>query len=64
MKYYREVTPGVYFASQVLNDLLVSLLKKCLLHEVFQILNVTVQISTLVGDLTQICKNILYIYVI
>ncbi|KAM9022895.1 protein TOPAZ1 [Ara ararauna] len=47
VKYYREVTPGVYFASQVLNDLLVSLLKKCLLHEVFQILNVTVQISTL-----------------
>lgn len=47
VKYYREVTPGVDFASQVLNDLLVSLLKKCLLHEVFQILNVTVQISTL-----------------
>uniref|UniRef100_A0A8B9J0P0 Protein TOPAZ1 n=1 Tax=Amazona collaria TaxID=241587 RepID=A0A8B9J0P0_9PSIT len=47
VKYYREVTPGVYFASEVLNDLLVSLLKKCLLHEVFQILNVTVQISTL-----------------
>ncbi|XP_061221288.1 protein TOPAZ1 [Neopsephotus bourkii] len=46
VKYYREVTPGVYFASEVLNDLLVSLLKKCLLHEVFQILNVTVQIST------------------
>uniref|UniRef100_A0A672TR44 Protein TOPAZ1 n=1 Tax=Strigops habroptila TaxID=2489341 RepID=A0A672TR44_STRHB len=50
VKYYREVTPGVDFASQVLNDLLVSLLKKCLLHEVFQILNVTVQISTLLID--------------
>ncbi|XP_010022893.1 PREDICTED: testis- and ovary-specific PAZ domain-containing protein 1-like, partial [Nestor notabilis] len=47
VKYYKEVTPGVDFAFQVLNDLLVSLLKKCLLHEVFQILNVTVQISTL-----------------
>uniref|UniRef100_A0A8V5FYF2 Protein TOPAZ1 n=1 Tax=Melopsittacus undulatus TaxID=13146 RepID=A0A8V5FYF2_MELUD len=47
VKYYREVTPGVFFASQVLNDLLVSLLKKSLLHEVFQILNVTVKISTL-----------------
>ncbi|NXF50916.1 TOPZ1 protein, partial [Oceanites oceanicus] len=47
VKYYREVTPGVDFASQVLNDLLISLLKNCLLREVFQILNVTVQINTL-----------------
>ncbi|NXN67493.1 TOPZ1 protein, partial [Himantopus himantopus] len=47
VKYYREVTPGVDFASQVLNDLLISLLKNCLLQEVFQILNVTVQINTL-----------------
>ncbi|XP_065485501.1 protein TOPAZ1 [Caloenas nicobarica] len=47
VKYYREVTPGVNFASQVLNDLLISLLKSCLLQEVFQILNVTVQINTL-----------------
>ncbi|XP_075561964.1 protein TOPAZ1 [Pelecanus crispus] len=47
VKYYREVTPGVAFASQVLNDLLISLLKRCLLQEVFQILNVTVQINTL-----------------
>ncbi|KAK2526362.1 hypothetical protein Q9966_010946 [Columba livia] len=47
VKYYREVTPGVDFASQVLNDLLISLLKSCLLQEVFQILNVTVQINTL-----------------
>ncbi|KAM9387479.1 protein TOPAZ1 [Phaethornis superciliosus] len=47
MKYYREVTPGVNFASRVLNDLLISLLKNCLLQEVFQILNLTVQINTL-----------------
>ncbi|XP_074705736.1 protein TOPAZ1 [Strix aluco] len=47
VKYYREVTPGVDFASQVLNDLLISLLKNFLLKEVFQILNVTVQINTL-----------------
>ncbi|KAF1637558.1 Protein TOPAZ1, partial [Eudyptes filholi] len=47
VKYYREVTPGVDFASEVLNDLLISLLKNCLLREVFQILNVTVQINTL-----------------
>ncbi|KAM6412907.1 protein TOPAZ1 [Pluvialis apricaria] len=47
VKYYREVTPGVDFASQVLNDLLISLLENCLLWEVFQILNVTVQINTL-----------------
>ncbi|NXN46098.1 TOPZ1 protein, partial [Rhinoptilus africanus] len=49
VKYYREVTPGVDFASQVLNDLLISLLKNRLLQEVFQILNVTVQINTLVA---------------
>ncbi|NXG80352.1 TOPZ1 protein, partial [Baryphthengus martii] len=47
VKYYREVAPGVDFASQVLNDLLISLLKNCLLQEVFQILNVTVRINTL-----------------
>ncbi|NXG35946.1 TOPZ1 protein, partial [Dromaius novaehollandiae] len=47
IKYYREVTPGVDFASQVLNDLLVSLLKNCLFQEVFQILNVTVLINML-----------------
>ncbi|XP_009069772.1 PREDICTED: testis- and ovary-specific PAZ domain-containing protein 1, partial [Acanthisitta chloris] len=46
VQYYRGVIPGVDFASQVLNDLLVSLLKNCLLQEVFQILNVTVQIKT------------------
>ncbi|NXT53701.1 TOPZ1 protein, partial [Pluvianellus socialis] len=47
VKYYREVTPGVDFASQVLNDLLISLLEYHLLREVFQILNVAVQINTL-----------------
>ncbi|NXJ81009.1 TOPZ1 protein, partial [Trogon melanurus] len=47
VQYYRQVTPGTDFASQVLNDLLISLLKSCLLQEVFQILNVTVQIATL-----------------
>ncbi|NXG22238.1 TOPZ1 protein, partial [Grallaria varia] len=49
VQYYREVIPGVDFASEVLNDLLFSLLKNCLLQEVFQILNVTVQIKTLVA---------------
>ncbi|XP_010145914.1 PREDICTED: testis- and ovary-specific PAZ domain-containing protein 1 [Eurypyga helias] len=47
VKYYTEVTPGVDFSSPVLNDLLISLLKSSLLQEVFQILNVTVQIHTL-----------------
>ncbi|XP_027531272.1 protein TOPAZ1 isoform X2 [Neopelma chrysocephalum] len=47
VRYYRGVIPGVDFASQVLNDLLVSLLKKCLLQEVFWILNVTVEIKML-----------------
>ncbi|XP_027494836.1 protein TOPAZ1 isoform X4 [Corapipo altera] len=47
VRYYRGVVPGVDFASQVLNDLLVSLLKNCLLQEVFWILNVTAEIKTL-----------------
>ncbi|KAL2307607.1 hypothetical protein Nmel_000580 [Mimus melanotis] len=47
VQYYREVTPGVDFSSEVLNDLLVSLLSNCMLQEVFQILNVIVQIKTL-----------------
>ncbi|NWW17548.1 TOPZ1 protein, partial [Falcunculus frontatus] len=47
VQYYREVTPGVDFASEVLNDLLVSLLNNCLLQEVFQILHVVVQTKTL-----------------
>ncbi|NXM19519.1 TOPZ1 protein, partial [Ploceus nigricollis] len=49
VQYYKEVTPGVDFAFEVLNDLLVSLLNNCLLQEVFQILNVIVQIKTLVA---------------
>ncbi|NWV45020.1 TOPZ1 protein, partial [Daphoenositta chrysoptera] len=49
VQYYKEVTPGVDFASEVLNDLLGSLLNNCLLQEVFQILNVVVQIKTLVA---------------
>ncbi|NXC97252.1 TOPZ1 protein, partial [Certhia familiaris] len=47
VQYYKEVSPGVDFASEVLNDLLVSLLNNCLLQEVFQILNAIVQIKTL-----------------
>ncbi|NXB55525.1 TOPZ1 protein, partial [Struthidea cinerea] len=49
VQYYKEVTPGVDFASEVLNDLLVSLLNNCLLQEVFQILSAIVQIKTLVA---------------
>uniref|UniRef100_A0A452GYJ7 Protein TOPAZ1 n=1 Tax=Gopherus agassizii TaxID=38772 RepID=A0A452GYJ7_9SAUR len=47
MNYYREATPGVHFDSQVLNDLLISLIKCCLLKEVFQLLNVAVMIKML-----------------
>lgn len=57
VQYYKEVTPGVDFAPEVLNDLLVSLLKNCLLQEVFQILNVIVQIKTLVGDFAIFFKS-------
>ncbi|XP_014739535.1 PREDICTED: testis- and ovary-specific PAZ domain-containing protein 1 [Sturnus vulgaris] len=47
VQYYKEVIPGVDFASEVLNDLLVSLLSNCMLQQVFRILNVIVQIKTL-----------------
>nr|XP_025046068.1 protein TOPAZ1 isoform X2 [Pelodiscus sinensis] len=47
ISYYREVTPGVHFDSQVLNDLLISLLKCYLLKEVFLLLNVAVMIKML-----------------
>ncbi|NWT85646.1 TOPZ1 protein, partial [Lanius ludovicianus] len=46
VQYYKEVTPGVDFASEVLNDLLLSLLNNCLLQEVFLILNAVTQIKT------------------
>ncbi|XP_014793161.1 PREDICTED: testis- and ovary-specific PAZ domain-containing protein 1 [Calidris pugnax] len=60
VKYYREVTPGVDFASQVLNDLLISLLENSLLQEVFHLLNVTVQINTLpaVGVLLKVFEHV------
>uniref|UniRef100_A0A8C0HD20 Protein TOPAZ1 n=1 Tax=Chelonoidis abingdonii TaxID=106734 RepID=A0A8C0HD20_CHEAB len=51
MNYYREVTPGVHFDSQVLNDLLISLIKCSLLKEVFQLLNVAVMIKMLVTSI-------------
>lgn len=57
MQYYKEVTPGVDFSSEVLNDLLVSLLSNCMLQEVFQILNVIVQIKTLVGGFVIFFKS-------
>uniref|UniRef100_A0A669PEL0 Protein TOPAZ1 n=1 Tax=Phasianus colchicus TaxID=9054 RepID=A0A669PEL0_PHACC len=47
VRYYREVDRGENFDFQVLNDLLICLLKKCLLQELFQMLNVTAQINTL-----------------
>ncbi|NXL89065.1 TOPZ1 protein, partial [Alectura lathami] len=47
VRYYREVTPGEDYAFQVLNDLLICLLNKCLLQEVFQTLNLAAWINTL-----------------
>ncbi|NXR36400.1 TOPZ1 protein, partial [Zosterops hypoxanthus] len=63
VQYYKEVAPGVDFASEVLNDLLVSLLKNYLLQEVFQILNVTVQIKTLpaVDVLLKVFEHVAYL---
>ncbi|XP_054965731.1 protein TOPAZ1 isoform X2 [Pan paniscus] len=47
MEYYRKFPPGVYFDLQVLNDLLNSLLKHCLLKEVFQIVNLSIMVKML-----------------
>uniref|UniRef100_A0A8B9THP7 Protein TOPAZ1 n=1 Tax=Anas platyrhynchos TaxID=8839 RepID=A0A8B9THP7_ANAPL len=47
VRYYREVTPGEDFDFQVLNDLLICLLKNCLLQEVFQILRVAPAVDVL-----------------
>ncbi|XP_074051703.1 protein TOPAZ1 isoform X2 [Macrotis lagotis] len=47
MEYYRKFPPGVHFESQVLNDLLISLLKHCLLKEVFQVVNISIMVKML-----------------
>ncbi|XP_066207328.1 protein TOPAZ1 [Saccopteryx leptura] len=47
MEYYRKFPPGIHFDLQVLNDLLNSLLKHCLLKEVFQIMNLSVMVKML-----------------
>ncbi|XP_023087598.1 protein TOPAZ1 [Piliocolobus tephrosceles] len=47
MEYYRKFPPGIYFDLQVLNDLLNSLLKHCLLKEVFQIVNLSIMVKML-----------------
>ncbi|XP_078007328.1 protein TOPAZ1 isoform X2 [Phascolarctos cinereus] len=47
MEYYRKFPPGVHFESQVLNDLLISLLKCCLLKEVFQVVNISIMVKML-----------------
>ncbi|XP_070247549.1 protein TOPAZ1 [Myotis yumanensis] len=46
-EYYRKFPPGIHFDLQVLNDLLNSLLKHCLLKEVFQVLNLSIMVNTL-----------------
>ncbi|XP_055269266.1 protein TOPAZ1 [Moschus berezovskii] len=47
MEYYRKFLPGIHFDLQVLNDLLNSLLKHCLLKEVFQVMNLCIMIKML-----------------
>lgn len=51
MEYYRKFPPGIYFDLQVLNELLLSLLKYCLLKEVFQVVNLSIMIKMLVSNL-------------
>ncbi|XP_003926269.1 protein TOPAZ1 [Saimiri boliviensis] len=45
MEYYRKFPPGIHFDLQVLNDLLNSLLKHCLLKEVLQIVNLSIMVK-------------------
>ncbi|XP_073088553.1 protein TOPAZ1 [Manis javanica] len=47
MEYYRKFPPGIYFDLQVLNDLLNSLLKHCLLKEVFEVVNLSIMVKML-----------------
>ncbi|XP_073758812.1 protein TOPAZ1 isoform X4 [Callorhinus ursinus] len=47
MDYYRKFPPGIHFDLQVLNDLLNSLLKHCLLKEVFQVVNLSIMVKML-----------------
>ncbi|XP_058412077.1 protein TOPAZ1 isoform X1 [Diceros bicornis minor] len=47
MEYYRKFPPGIHFDLQVLNDFLNSLLKHCLLKEVFQVVNLSVMVKML-----------------
>jgi hypothetical protein len=54
MEYYRKFPPGVYFELQVLNDLLISLLERCLLKEVFQVVNISIMCKMLVSNLKYI----------
>ncbi|XP_012885664.1 PREDICTED: testis- and ovary-specific PAZ domain-containing protein 1 [Dipodomys ordii] len=45
MEFYRNFPPGIYFDLQVLNELLMSLLKHCLLKEVFQVVNLSIMVK-------------------
>nr|XP_021510157.1 testis- and ovary-specific PAZ domain-containing protein 1 [Meriones unguiculatus] len=47
LEYYRKFPPGIHFSLQVLNDLLLSLLKHCLLKEVFQVVQLSVMAKML-----------------
>ncbi|XP_059124946.1 protein TOPAZ1 [Peromyscus eremicus] len=47
LEYYRKFPPGIHFNFQVLNDLLISLLKHCLLKEVFQIVKLSIMAKML-----------------
>ncbi|XP_013368971.1 PREDICTED: testis- and ovary-specific PAZ domain-containing protein 1 isoform X2 [Chinchilla lanigera] len=47
MEYYRKFPPGMHFDLQVLNELLLSLLRYCLLKEVFQVVNLSIMIKML-----------------
>ncbi|XP_010622743.1 protein TOPAZ1 [Fukomys damarensis] len=47
VEYYRKFPPGIHFDLQVLNELLLSLLKYCLLREVFQVVKLSIMIKML-----------------
>ncbi|XP_028623253.1 protein TOPAZ1 [Grammomys surdaster] len=47
LEYYRKFPPGIHFSLQVLNDLVISLLKHCLLKEVFQVVQLSIMAKML-----------------
>lgn len=59
LEYYRKFPPGIHFSLQVLNDLLISLLKHHLLKEVFEVVKLSIMAKMLVSELRHTSNTLL-----